>query len=140
MLNLIGIHLVVLTSPIGKEYAWVSRPAWAGFGGAGRSDMYFKQMLTDACRCCSYFIASRESNEAVVVDTAFDIQPYLDLADERGYTIRYVVDTHLHAAHLSGNRKLAEATGAEVCLHEGAAVEFPFRKLRDGEELSVGQL
>ncbi len=49
--------------------------------------MYFKQMLNDACGCCSYFIASRDSKEAVVVDPAFDVQPYLDLARERGYTI-----------------------------------------------------
>jgi rhodanese-related sulfurtransferase len=41
---------------------------------------------------------------------------------------------------VSGNRKLAAATGAEVCLHELADVAFPFRKLRDGEELHVGQL
>src|SRR5919201_5314854 len=102
--------------------------------------MYFKQFLNDERGCSSYFIASRQSREAVVVDPDLEVQPYLDLAAERGYTIKYVLDTHLHADHVSGNRKLAAATGAEMCLHELADVAFPFRKLRDGDELRVGQL
>ena len=102
--------------------------------------MYFKQFLHDDLGCSSYFVASRESREAVVVDPAFDIQPYLDLAEERGYRISLVIDTHLHADHISGNRKLAAATGAELCLHESADVLFPFRRLRDGEEIHLGTL
>lgn len=102
--------------------------------------MYFKQFLNDDLGCSSYFIASRQSREAVVVDPAIDIQPYLALAEERGYRIVYVVDTHIHADHVSGNRALAAATGAEVCLHESADVLFPFRHLRDGEDLPLGQL
>jgi glyoxylase-like metal-dependent hydrolase (beta-lactamase superfamily II)/rhodanese-related sulfurtransferase len=102
--------------------------------------MYFKQFLHDDLGCSSYFVASRESRDAIVVDPAFNIQPYLDLASERGYRIRLVIDTHLHADHISGNRKLAAATGAELCLHESADVLFPFRRLRDGEEIQLGTL
>jgi hydroxyacylglutathione hydrolase len=102
--------------------------------------MYFKQFLHDDLGCSSYFVASRESRDAIVVDPAFDVQPYIDLAEERGYQIRLVIDTHLHADHISGNRKLAAATGAEVCLHESADVLFPFRALRDGEEIHLGTL
>lgn len=102
--------------------------------------MYFKQFLHDDLGCSSYFIASRQSREAMVVDPAYDIQPYLDLARERDYQIRLVIDTHLHADHLSGNRKLAAATGAQVCLHESADTVFPFRGLRDGEEIRLGTL
>jgi glyoxylase-like metal-dependent hydrolase (beta-lactamase superfamily II)/rhodanese-related sulfurtransferase len=102
--------------------------------------MYFKQFLHDDLGCSSYFVASRESRDAVVVDPAFGIQPYLDLAKERGYTIRLVIDTHLHADHISGNRKLAAATGAEICLHESADAVFPCRKLQDGEEIHLGSL
>lgn len=102
--------------------------------------MYFKQFLHDDLGCSSYFVACREAREAVVVDPAFDVQPYLDLAEERGYRIRLVIDTHLHADHISGNRKLAAATGAELCLHESADVLFPLRRLRDGEEIHLGTL
>jgi glyoxylase-like metal-dependent hydrolase (beta-lactamase superfamily II)/rhodanese-related sulfurtransferase len=102
--------------------------------------MYFKQFLYDELGCSSYFVASRQSREAVVVDPQLDIQPYLDLAAERHYAIRYIIDTHLHADHVSGNRRLAAATGAETCMHEAADVLFPIRRLKDGEELHVGQL
>ena len=102
--------------------------------------MYFKQFLNDELGCSSYFIASRESREAAVVDPAADVRPYLELAAERGYRITHVIDTHIHADHVSGNRALAAAAGAELCLHESADVLFPFRPLRDGEELRLGQL
>src|SRR5918997_3789438 len=102
--------------------------------------MYFKQFLDDELGCSSYLIASRDRREAAVVDPAADVGPYLRLAEDRGYRIRSVIDTHIHADHLSGNRALAAATGAELCLHEAADVLFPFRPLADGEEVSVGQL
>ncbi len=102
--------------------------------------MYFKQFLHDDLGCSSYFVASRQSRDAVVVDPAYDVERYTELAEERGYTIRLVIDTHLHADHLSGNRKLAAATGAELALHESADVLFPFRRLRDGEEIHLGTL
>jgi glyoxylase-like metal-dependent hydrolase (beta-lactamase superfamily II)/rhodanese-related sulfurtransferase len=102
--------------------------------------MYFKQFLHDDLGCSSYFVASRQSREAVVVDPAYDITPYVELAEERGYQIRLVIDTHLHADHLSGNRKLAAATDSQVCLHESADAVFPFRGLYDGEEIHLGTL
>jgi glyoxylase-like metal-dependent hydrolase (beta-lactamase superfamily II)/rhodanese-related sulfurtransferase len=102
--------------------------------------MYFKQFLHDETGCASYFLASRQSREAVVVDPQLEIQPYLDLAVERDYRITHVIDTHLHADHISGNRALTQATGARIWLHESADVCFPFDRLTDGQELRVGQL
>src|SRR5438270_6097883 len=102
--------------------------------------MYFKQFLHDETGCSSYFIASRQSRQAAVVDSQLDIEPYLHLANERGYRITHVVDTHLHADHVSGNRRLAESTGAALYLHESAAVLLPFAPLRDGDEIRVGHL
>ena len=100
--------------------------------------MYFKQFLHDETGCSSYFVASRDSREAAVVDPQLDIQPYLDLAAERDYRIIHVIDTHLHADHISGNRKLADATGAQLHLHEAADVLFPCNKLRDADVIKLG--
>jgi hydroxyacylglutathione hydrolase len=102
--------------------------------------MYFKQFLHDDSGCASSCLASRQSREALVVDPQLDIQPYLDLAHERDYRIVAVVDTHLHADHISGNRALAAATGARLWLHEAADVQFPFNALTDGQDLQLGQL
>jgi len=100
--------------------------------------MYFKQFLHDDLGCSSYFIASRQSREAAVIDPQLEIQPYLDLAAERGYHVVAVIDTHLHADHVSGNRALAAATGATLYLHESADVLFQFSPLADGDEIHLG--
>ena len=102
--------------------------------------MYFKQFLHDETGCASYFLASRQSREAVVIDPQRDFQAYLDLADERRYRIVRVIDTHLHADHVSGNRALAHATSASVSLYANADVVFAFNPLHDGQEIHLGQL
>ena len=102
--------------------------------------MYFKQMLDERCGCASYLIASRKSLEAAVIDPAVVTDQYESLLADRGFTLRYVIDTHVHADHVSGARALAARHGIEPSLHESARVSYPFRPLRDGEELPLGQL
>ena len=102
--------------------------------------MYFKQILNERCGCASYLIASRQSHEAAIVDPSVAIDQYDELLAEREFTLRYVIDTHVHADHVSGGRALAARHGAELCLYESARVIYPFRGLRDGEDLPLGQL
>jgi hydroxyacylglutathione hydrolase len=102
--------------------------------------MYFKQILDERCGCASYLIASRKSNEAAIVDPAILTDQYDGLLQERGFRLRYVIDTHVHADHLSGARRLGARPGVELCLHQSARVTYPFRPLHDGEELELGQL
>ena len=102
--------------------------------------MYFKQILDERCGCASYLIASRQSGEAAIVDPSIETEQYEPLLQERGFTLRYVIDTHIHADHVSGARKLVAQYGAELCLHESAKVQYPFRPLSNGEELPLGQL
>ena len=102
--------------------------------------MYFKQLLDERCGCASYLIASRQTGDAAIVDPAITIDQYDALLAERSFRLRYAIDTHVHADHVSGARALAERHGATVCLHESAAVTYPFQPLVDGEELALGQL
>jgi glyoxylase-like metal-dependent hydrolase (beta-lactamase superfamily II)/rhodanese-related sulfurtransferase len=102
--------------------------------------MYFKQILYERNGCASYIIASRESKEAAIVDPAITTEQYDQLLAERQFTLRYAIDTHVHADHVSGARKLAAAHKAELCLYESAQVNYPFRPLHDDEELPLGQL
>ena len=74
------------------------------------------------------------------VDPLGDIAPYLRAAEEAGMCIRYVVDTHLHADHVSAGRELAKAAGAEYVLFADANVNFPFHKVRDGDVLELGNV
>ena len=102
--------------------------------------MYFKQIMNEGAGCSSYVIASRQSLEAIVVDPAWEIDGYVELAHTRGFKVVMIIDTHVHADHVSGGRKLAQATGAELAMHESADVLFPFRGLKDGQMIRLGQL
>jgi hydroxyacylglutathione hydrolase len=102
--------------------------------------MSFKQILDERCGCASYIVASRATHDAAIVDPAFKTDQYDQLLHDRDFTLRYVIDTHVHADHVSGARKLAHAHGAELCLHESAQVAYPFEPLHDGQDLEVGQL
>jgi len=75
-----------------------------------------------------------------VCDPIDDPELYIRVAQENGLKIRYVVDTHLHADHVSGGRKLAEIAGAEYALHESAETQYEFRRLRDGELFDLGNV
>ena len=102
--------------------------------------MYFKQILDERCGCASYLIASRQSHEAAIVDPSIETAQYEPLLQERGFKLRYVIDTHVHADHVSGARKLAAEHGADLCMHESARVTYPFRPLANGDEIPLGQL
>ena len=102
--------------------------------------MYFKQILDERCGCASYLVASRQSQEAAIVDPSIGTHQYEALLQERNFRLRYVIDTHVHADHVSGARDLRDKHGAELCLHESAKLAYPFRPLKDGEELALGQL
>ena len=68
------------------------------------------------------------------------IEPYLQLAEKSGVKITHIIDTHIHADHLSGSRKLAEATGAPIYLHESAEAAYEFVPLAEGDEVAVGNV
>jgi hydroxyacylglutathione hydrolase len=75
-----------------------------------------------------------------VVDPVGDVQHYLDAARATGMNIRYVIDTHIHADHVSVGRPLADAAGAEYVLFAQAEVRSRFRGVRDGDVLALGNV
>jgi glyoxylase-like metal-dependent hydrolase (beta-lactamase superfamily II) len=99
-----------------------------------------RQFLNSDPVGASYFLACGGHAAAAVVDPAGDIKPYQALAEATNTRIRYVVDTHLHADHLSAGRELATAAGADYVLFAGAKVAFPFRGVGDGDVLDLGNV
>jgi hydroxyacylglutathione hydrolase len=75
-----------------------------------------------------------------VCDPLEDIDVYLSLGEETGMKICYVLDTHLHADHVSGARKLAQLTGAEYVLHADSGARFDFSAVQEGDELDMGNV
>jgi glyoxylase-like metal-dependent hydrolase (beta-lactamase superfamily II) len=67
---------------------------------------------------------------------------FVQEAEKAKAAITHVIDTHVHADHLSGGRKLARLVGAPYCLHEHAArvVKFPFEPLRHNQIIEAGNV
>ncbi len=86
--------------------------------------------------CLSYLIGS--GTEAAVIDAALDADVYRSLAAQHGWRITAVMDTHIHADHLSRSRQLAEEVGAVFYLPAQERVAFPFTPLHDGETITLG--
>jgi glyoxylase-like metal-dependent hydrolase (beta-lactamase superfamily II) len=86
--------------------------------------------------CLSYLIGS--DTEAAVIDAAVDAEVYRSLAAQQGWRITAVMDTHIHADHLSRSRQLAEQAGATFYLPAQQRVAFPFTPLDDGETITIG--
>jgi glyoxylase-like metal-dependent hydrolase (beta-lactamase superfamily II)/rhodanese-related sulfurtransferase len=86
--------------------------------------------------CLSYLVGT--DGEAAVVDAALDPTVYRDLAAHHGWRIAHVLDTHVHADHLSRSRALAGQTGAVLRLPETDRVDFPYAPLRDGDVVPLG--
>lgn len=86
--------------------------------------------------CISYIVASE--NEAIVIDTSLEPDVYIGLAEENGWTIKYVMDTHIHADYISRTIELAKATGATHLFKENAGVDYEFVPLSDREIVSFG--
>lgn len=88
--------------------------------------------------CLSYLAGA--DGEALVVDASVAPDVYQQLAAERGWRIRYVLDTHLHADHLSRARALADATGAQLWLPPHPALAFPYTPVTEETALVLGAL
>lgn len=100
--------------------------------------MILRQYLHTDPVAASYLFGCGGKRAGAVVDPVGDATAYLKVADEIGLPLRYVIDTHLHADHVSPGRALAEAAGAEYVLFADADAAFPFTGVRDGEVLELG--
>lgn len=97
------------------------------------------QMIRHAKGCLSYFITS--GDEAVIVDPSRHIGLYQELANTLNVLIRHVVDTHLHADHISGGKALADVTGADYWIAEEEMIHArkDYTPLPDKKKLLFGQ-
>ena len=102
--------------------------------------MILRQFLHSDPVGISYLFGCGGKATAAVVDPVGDIRPYLQAADQAGMKINFVIDTHVHADHISAGRALADATGAPYVLSADAGVSFPFKGVRDGEVLPLGNV
>lgn len=109
--------------------------------------MLIKYFYDDKLAQASYLVGCSAKGTAIVIDPSRDIRPYLQLAEEQGFSIDYVTETHIHADFVSGTRELVHATGATMILSdeggEGWQYEYPdenIRLVKDGDTFKLGNL
>ncbi|WP_349729396.1 MBL fold metallo-hydrolase [Peribacillus frigoritolerans] len=88
--------------------------------------------------CLSYMVVS--NGEAAVIDSTRMTDIYLDFADSIGAKITHVLDTHLHADHISGGRQIAESSNATYWLppKDATEVTFEYQPLEGGNVVTIG--
>lgn len=102
--------------------------------------MILRQFLHSDPVAASYLFGCGGKASGALVDPVGDIAPYMQAAEALGMRILYVIDTHLHADHISSARALAQASGAEYVLFKEASALFPFKGVKDGEVLELGNV
>lgn len=96
------------------------------------------QMRAD--NCFAYLIVDDDTREAALVDPRADrVAEYLRDLEQRNLQLRLVIETHTHADHLSGAAELRARTGADVVLSGIATSDVATRRVRDGDQLMLGQ-
>ena len=104
-------------------------------------DVDIVQFQRRAKGCLGYLIADPKAEVAAVVDPTRHVDRFAAVASDRGYSIEFVFDTHIHADHISGGRELADHVGATYCLGADAVdrgVDYDFRALARNEAVAVG--
>lgn len=110
--------------------------------------MLLKYFYDEKLAQASYLVGCQAAGEAIVIDPARDIEPYVQTAKANGVKIVGVTETHIHADFLSGARELAARLGAVLYLSdEGGpewcyeyAAEYNHRLLKDGDTFQIGKL
>lgn len=100
--------------------------------------MTIEQIYTGCLAQGAYYIESQ--GEVAIIDPLREVQPYIDLAKEKGAKIKYVFETHFHADFVSGHLTLSEKTGAPIVYGPLADPQFEAIIAEDGQEFLVGDL
>ncbi|MGI0482462.1 MBL fold metallo-hydrolase [Geminocystis sp. CENA526] len=103
--------------------------------------MLFRQLFDRDTWTYTYLIGDIDSKEAILVDPVLEqVERDLQLITELGLTLKYSMDTHVHADHITGTGKLRELTQCMGIVPEKAQVNCADRHIKDGEVLKVGNI
>ena len=110
--------------------------------------MFFRSFFDESLAQMSYMVGCQRTGEAIIIDPARCIDPYLKTARKKGFKIVAAAETHIHADFLSGSRELASYCNAAVYVSDEGdeswkyqlAVGVDYILLKDGSRFRVGLL
>jgi sulfur dioxygenase len=100
----------------------------------------FRQLFDPQSSTYSYLIGDERSGDAVLIDPVFE-QAARDhaLVRELGLTLRWTLETHVHADHVTGAWALAQRMGSQIAVSVDSGVEGAHRELHDRDKIAFGK-
>ena len=103
--------------------------------------MIFRQLFEPQSSAYTYLVACKETREAALIDPVLETADRdLALLDELGLELKYTLETHIHADHVTGADRLRDATGSKAAVPERSNARHLDLAVREGEPIHVGKL
>lgn len=103
--------------------------------------MIFRQLFDQETWTYTYLIGDSDTHEAALIDPVIEqVERDAKLLNELGLTLKYCLETHVHADHITGAGKLREHTGCDSLVPANAHVACANREIQHGEKLHVGNI
>jgi sulfur dioxygenase len=101
----------------------------------------FRQLFDKESSTYTYLLADPKTLEALIIDPVFEqADRDLNRLRELGLSLRYILETHVHADHVTGAGKLSAATGAKVVVAASAGTDGADVLVKDGDIIRCGSL
>jgi sulfur dioxygenase len=99
----------------------------------------FEQLNPKACK--TYLFGMKGSKNVAIVDPVIDhLQDYVDMLKNQEYQLKYIIDTHTHADHISGSSALKDVTDADIIMHELAPSKCTSIRVNEGDVLNLEEI
>ena len=103
--------------------------------------MIFKQVFDTKSSTYTYLIASAKGREAIIIDPVIEnVGEYIKLLEELDLKLVKVIDTHIHADHVTGASKLKQVTNCTTLMGEHTPAETVEIKVKDNEIIDIDNL
>ena len=103
--------------------------------------MIFKQLFDENSSTYSYLIASKQGREALIIDPFLEnVETYINLLNELNLKLVKVIDTHIHADHITGASKLNKETNCSTIMGEHTPANTVQIKVRNDEIINIDEL
>ena len=102
-------------------------------------NLIFQQLFDSSSSTYTYLLADAVSKEAVLIDTVIEnVDRDLKLIDELGLKLKFILDTHIHADHITGSGKIRSTRGVKTAVPKNAKLLCADINLSEGDEVKFG--
>lgn len=105
-----------------------------------QSKMIFYQLFEKETSTYTYLLADAETKDAVIIDPVIEmVDRDIKLIQELGIKLIYILETHVHADHITGSGEIRKRTGAKIGVSSQYKITCPDLQLSDGDEIKFGK-